>query len=153
MRNGDLALGGASLGQVTGPQKLVQDLRCALLERRGHDDAHPTFGSLIDGGLDLDGKEATSLVANSDLQYVAMRVEAEIRRIVADHQSRQLARAQSDRYTYGQSTLENGELLINLTNVNFVQVQDSLFCNVSLQTQGGVVSISVPLADSPLMTT
>jgi hypothetical protein len=154
IRNGDLALNGASLGQVTGTQKLVQDLRCAILEPRGHDDLHPTFGSLIDGGIDDSGREATSLVASSNAEYVAMRVSAEVRRIATEHQARQLARSQNDRYIYGKTTLDNSELLVNITSINFTQVQDSLFAQVELQVGSGpAITIDIPLADNVVLTT
>jgi len=151
LRNGDLALNGASFGQVSGPLKSVQDLRCAILERRGSDDHHPSFGSLIDGGIDTDGTEVTSVIANSDPRYVTSRVETEIRRLVAEQQRRQLARAQADRYAYGQSTLDNAELIVSVGSIGFTQVQDTLYVSVTLVMGNGAnVSIQVPVNDVPI---
>jgi hypothetical protein len=154
IRNGDLALNGASFAQVSGGQKLVQDLRCEILERRGNDDLHPSFGSLIDGGIDESGREATSLIASNNADYVAMRVTAEIRRIASSLQARQLERAQNDRYVYGKSTLDNGELLINISGIRFTQIQDSLYAQVDLQVGSGqAVTLAIPLADNMVLTT
>src|SRR6476661_2816084 len=95
LRNGDLAISGRSLGQTTGPSKLVQDLRCALLEPRGFDDLHPTFGSLIDGGQDEFGNQVAPLIGSTNWELAVLRIESEIRRIAADHQRRQLERAKN----------------------------------------------------------
>lgn len=151
IKNGDLALRGASLGQVTGGQKLVQDLRCAILESRGHDDHHPEFGSLIDGGTDESGQDVASVVASSNINYVTMRVQSEIRRIATAQQRRQLARSQADRYTYGSSTLDNGELLVNVAGIEMTQIQDTLLVRVNLQVGNGqTVSLNIPVNDVPI---
>jgi hypothetical protein len=152
LRNGDLALGGTRLGQVTGAQKLVQDLRCALLEPRGWDDAHPTYGSLLDGGRDDNGIEVASIVGTSNWERIALRVEGEIRRITALYQRMQLARAQQDRYTYGESTLSPDELLLNVTAVNMYQAQDTLLVRVTLQTGTGLATqIDIPISNTPVI--
>lgn len=146
IRNGDLALGGAQFGQVTGQAKLAQDLRCAILEQRGHDDMHRGFGSLIDGGYDDFGEYQESVVGSSDWQRVALRVEAEIRRICGEHQARQLERARQDRYQYGQSTLSPDELLLQVSRIDMQQAQDRLLVTVSIITgNGNHVTLNVPV--------
>lgn len=146
IRNGDLVSDGAQLAQVTNQNKLVQDLRCAILERKGHDDMHPSFGSLIDGGRDDQGYWVDSLIGEDEIEFVVAQVEADLRRLAADHQARQIARAENDRMTYGQSTLNNGELLHSVTGINFVQSQDKLLVTVSLQTgTGQTINLDVPV--------
>lgn len=146
LRNSDLALGGAQLGQVTGQAKLVQDLTCALLERRGTDDMHPGYGSLIDGGLDDFGVEQPSVFGSSDWQRIGLRVESEIRRICSEYQRAQLERARQDRYTYGKSTLSNDELLLQVNQISMYQAQDTLLVTVSITTGNSQqVSIDLPL--------
>lgn len=146
LRNGDLALGGAQLGQVTGQAKLVQDLRCAILEPRGHDDMHVTYGSLIDGGLDDYGVYQESLIGTNNWERAALRIESEIRRICLNHQRLQLERARQDRYTYGESTLNKDELLLQVADIKMQQAQDQLLVTVSIITgAGGVVDINVPI--------
>src|SRR5215210_2858194 len=109
LRNGDLTLSGTRLGQVVGSQKLVQDLRCAIMEQRGHDDMHPKFGSTIDGGRDDQGREVSGVVGLIDWDYAALTIQSEVQRIAGEYQRRQLARAQDDRYRFGESTLSAGE--------------------------------------------
>lgn len=147
LRNGDLSLGGTQLATVTGSQKLVQDLRCALLEPRGWDDLHPTYGSLLDGGRDDMGVEVDSIIGTSNWERIALRVEGEIRRICGLQQQAQLARAKADRYTYGESTLAPSELLVRVSNVQMFQAQDNLLVQVTLETgTGDVAQIDIPLA-------
>lgn len=147
LRNGDLALGGAQLGQVTGGAKLVQDLRCAILESRGMDDMHPLFGSLIDGGLDDYGVEQPSIIGTSDWDRIALRVDAEVRRICSEYQRQQLARAREDRYTYGESTLRSDELLLQVNSIQMVQAQDQLMVTVSITTGNGTEkTLDIPVS-------
>lgn len=146
LRNGDLALGGSRLGQVTGAQKLVQDLRCKILEPRGNDDMHTSLGSTIDGGIDELGNDIASVIGIADWEYVSLRIQNEIRRITNEHQRVQLARAQDDRYRYGESTLLNTELLVDVTSIQFNQVADTLFVQVQLVTgQGDTIPVIIPI--------
>lgn len=154
LRNGDLTLGGTSLGQTVGGNKLVQDLRCALLERRGHDVSHLTYGSLLDGGLDDFGVEQPSLIGTNDWNRIALRVEAEIRRISRVHQGAQLERARQDRLTYGESTLDPQELLLQIQDIKMIQAQDKLMVSVSLVTGNHqTITINTPIgSNTPVVT-
>jgi hypothetical protein len=148
INNGDLTTPGARLGQVAHGAKLVQDLRCALLERRGNDDMHPTFGSMIDGGRDEFGNEVQSIIGTHQWDFIAMRVEGEVRRICAEHQQRQLDRAKADRLTYGESTLGNDELLIRIGNFSMTQAQDRLLVQITLETGSGSHVLNIPITDT-----
>lgn len=136
--HGDFRLHGSHFGVVTDEQKLTQDLRCALLEKMGSDDLHPEFGSLIDGGRRLDGREVAGVVGESRLDLVVMAIESEVRRIGRDYQGRQLARVKSDRSVYNKSTIRPREALISITNINVEQIQDNLNITVTLQTATGL---------------
>jgi hypothetical protein len=149
LRNGDLSLGGTRLGSVTGGQKLVQDLRCAFLEPRGWDDIHPSYGSLLDGGLDDNGIQVDSVIGTNNWERIALRVEGEIRRICALYQQSQVDRARADRYTYGESTLAPNELLIRVSSVQMYQAQDTLLAHVTLETGiGDTVEIDIPVSSA-----
>lgn len=146
LRGGDLSIDGATLGRVTGAQKLVQDLRCALLESRGFDDLHPTFGSLIDGGIDEYGNSVQSIIGSIDWEFAALRIQSEIRRVAAEYQKQQTNRARNDRSVLGQSTLTNDELLLDVSNIAMTQAQDRLMVNVTLQTATGqTIPLDIPL--------
>lgn len=154
LRNGDLNLSGTKLGQATGAQKLVQDLRCAILEPRGNDDMHPNFGSIIDGGIDKFGREVESVIGSSDWAFVALRVQNEIQRLSQELQQRQISRAKNDRYTYGESTLDPQEMLLALSGLQLLQVQDTLVVQVTLTTGSGrEIPITVPVADGTVLST
>jgi hypothetical protein len=154
IRNGDLSVSGAKLGVVTGGSKLAQDLRCALLTERGSDDLHPTFGSLIDGGRNDAGDWVPSLIGSTDWELIAMRVEAEIRRICLEQQARQVSRSQADRMVYGRSTLSNDELLLQVDRVQMFQAMDSLMVRVSITTGSGQTqTVDVAVSDQAPITT
>lgn len=152
LRNGDLALSGASYGTVTGEEKLVQDLRCALLERMGTDPSHPGFGSLIDGGRTPDGNYTPGVIGETRADLVLLAIESDIRRIAREHQARQLTRAKSDRLTYNKSTLGGREVLVNVTKIAASQVNDSLNVTVTLQTAGtNPVSVDITVPNPTLL--
>lgn len=151
LRGGDLVIGGSSFGMATEQQKLVQDLRGAILERMGTDEDHPWFGSLIDGGR-LNGVEQESLIATDDWDYAVLAVEGEIRRIVDQYQKQQLARTEQDRTAYGKPTLTPGEILMGVSNIQFFQAQDNLLCRVTLVTGADAeIPLNVPLGSNALI--
>lgn len=145
IQNGDLSLNGGSYGTVSGSQKLAQDLKCALLERMGTDDAHPNFGSLIDGGV-ANGVEQPSLIATTDWTHAIALIESEIRRIINQYQASQVRRSENDRMTYGKPTLTPDELLVAISSIQFFQVQDALVVKVGIQTgANNTININLPL--------
>lgn len=151
LRGGDLVIDGSSFGTVSHQNKLVQDLRCAILERMGTDEDHPWFGSLIDGGR-LNGKEQASIIATDDWDVAVLAVESEIRRIVDQYQKQQIARSERDRSVYGKPTLVPGELLMAVSNIEFYQAQDNLLCRVGLVTGADAeITINVPLGTNTLV--
>lgn len=132
--NGDLTLGNASYGTVTGEQKLVQDLRAYILEKMGTDDMHPTYGSTINGGRLADGTEVQGSIGIANNALALAEVESEIRRIASDYQARQLQRAKDDRITYGKVTLTKGEVLLGIGNIDVKQYADTLDLTITLNT-------------------
>lgn len=152
LRNGDLALFGSQLGVVSREQKLVQDLRCALLEHMGNDSMHPEFGSLIDGGRKPDGTEVTGVLGEGDLDLVVMAVEAEILRVIRAYQAKQLARAKGDRMTYNKSTLSPAEVVLGVQTVDVSMNLDQLNITVGLiSANNRHVTLSFPF-DAPGLT-
>lgn len=149
LQNGDLALEGRHVAQVSGTAKLVQDLKCAILEPRGHDSYHPSFGSIIDGGVNQQGVYVTSVIGDSDWAFVALRVETEIRRICSEYQRTQIERDKADRIRYGRSTLDLSEILEAVTNVNITQIQDTMRVQVAIRTASGrATTIEIPVAEN-----
>lgn len=146
LQYGDFVVESASLGTATRQRKLLQDIRCALLERMGTDSLHPSYGSLIDGGVTPDGTEVSGVIGQADLDLALLEIESEIQRVVRDYQRKQLDRAKRDKQTYGRATLEPEEVLIELTGINFKQSQDVLKVTIGLQTAtGDNFEIELPL--------
>lgn len=132
--NGDLVLDGGHLGTTSGEGKLLQDLRHYLLEKMGSDPMYPWYGSLIDGGRMPNGRIVNSPIGGYDFRSIALDIETDIRRIAADYQRRQLERAKADRLRYNKTTLTAGEILAELTFVNFEQRQDALVVHIGVMT-------------------
>lgn len=132
--HGDFAVESAHLSTVTGSQKLVQDFRCAVLEQMGTDNLHRDFGSLIDGGTNVDGVVSNGVIGMTDLQQVALIIESEINRIARYIQRAQLERAKSDKLTYGRATLTPQEVLLALNGIQMEQREDRIKVIVGLTT-------------------
>lgn len=149
IKNGDLAPEGNRFAQVNGTAKLVQDLKCSILESRGFDRFHPEFGSIIDGGIDEYGNYSPSLIGETDWDFAALKIESEIRRICTEHQRRQIERDKIDRTRYGRSTIDPSEMLDSVSRVEIQQAQDKMMVNVLIRTaSGATTSLRVPVADN-----
>ncbi len=135
--NGDFRVDAAHLGMVTRQHKLIQDFRCAILEKMGTDNVHPSFGSIIDGGRTPDGVEASSIIGESDLDLVVLEIESELTRIARNIQRVQLARAKQDKITLGRATLDPHEVLVELAGIDFSQTFDQLRITVKITTARG----------------
>lgn len=135
--NGDLAFNGNDLSTVTGSDKLVQDLACCILEPMGTDDMHPSFGSLIDGGIDSSGNFNPGVIGAPNNAATAGLVDSEITRICNQYQASQQARYQSDLAAYGTSTLTASEVLLSIGGISNTVNQDQLEVTAVLQTGTG----------------
>lgn len=149
IRNGDLVLGGSSLGTVTSSDKLVQDLRCALLEPRGFESIDPDYGSTLDGGY-VNGVYQNGVIGETDLSRIQSIVKGEIQRVAKHHQDLQYSRITDDRSKYGSSTLSGGELLIDVSDIDIYQIQDTLIVSVTLSVGNGTTTINVPIPGNVL---
>jgi len=153
LRNGDFDVQRAQLGKVTGYQKLVQDFRCALLTRMGSDPLHPGWGSLLDGGTTLDGRDVPGVIGTEDFDLAMAVIETEIRRIAEYFQNRQLRRVKEERQRYSKSTLTASEILVGISNIRPIQVGTTLNVLVTLTTgSGDSVDVTIPLTDDSLVT-
>jgi hypothetical protein len=149
---GDLVLDGQHFGTVINEAKLVQDLRHFILSRMGDDALHPSYGSLLDGGVTPDGRVRESVIGQMNSRLMQLEIESEIRRIARVYQNMQVDRAKRDRARYNKSTLTGGEILAAVTNVSFKPVADSLTVIVTIQSaRGGEANLNLDLA--PVITT
>jgi hypothetical protein len=133
LHNGDLTLNQASYGTVTGEAKLVQDLRCYILEEMGTDDVHPSYGAILNGGTLSDGTTAPGFIGLVNDDFTQLQIESELQRIVSSYQGLQLSRARDDRLVYGKTTLTRNEILMS-ANFDFAASLDTLTITLSLTT-------------------
>lgn len=146
--NGDLNPQGPSgLAQVTGSQKLIQDLRCWYLTAIGSNPLHLDYGSSLDGGPGTDGTPIMSLLGNVIDANLILQVEAEIRRVLAAYQQQQVQRLLQDQQNLsGKNTFSQGELLQQVDSVNVSQVGDVLVANVQITTMDGTtIATALPV--------
>lgn len=146
--NGDLSFNGSSLDTVQGSDKLVQDLMCCVLEPMGTDDMHPTFGSLIDGGIDQDGDQVPGVIGTPNDAYAAAYVDSEIQRICQQYQTQQQTRYTNDIAVYGTSTITASEALLSIDDISAVSSMDHLIVTASLSTGSGQIPVSLPIASN-----
>lgn len=147
LRHGDLDLSSASLGTATDETKLVQDLRCFILERMGTDDLHLDYGSLLDGGI-RNGQYVEGVVGNPNNQFTSAAVQAEIRRIVGLYQTQQLDRARSDLALYGKATLTKGEVLLSVSTIDITHDHEYMTVTINLTTGRGTdLSLSLGIGN------
>lgn len=141
LKDGDLNPSGA-LGYrvVTGPQKLIQDLRGWILEPRGSDPLHPEYGSTLDGGIYPDGTAASTMIGETVTKELAMNIEQELRRVLLAYQTLQLRRVEREQYELGgKNTLAPGEALLRIKGIEMKQVATMVVAAVQIQSNGGQV--------------
>lgn len=148
IKGGDLSLGGpGGLSVVTSTDKLIQDLKCWILEAIGTDPLHPDYGSMLDGGGVPGGPQMNGLIGTTIDQTTLLQVEAEIRRILSLYQQQQINRIQVEKALYaGKHTYTFGELLYSVDGVTATQFKDTIIVNVSIRTANGQsISFSQPV--------
>jgi phage baseplate assembly protein W len=124
--DGDLALGSHGFAEVANEEKLIQDLRCELLEPKGLNPLNPQYGSNLEGELSSD-----FMTTDNELMT---RIEADIMEVIKSYQDRQLARAKYDKMVRGSATLTPKEVVVAAQISNFVPNQTSVNVTVDITT-------------------
>lgn len=148
IKNGDLNFSGpGGFATVSGQQKLVQDLKCWILEPRGTDPMHPDYGSTLDGGLLPDGTHIDSVIGDVISSETLVKIESEIRRVLQAYQQQQLDRLTRENAQYGgKNTFSADEILQSILAVNLQQVADTVFVQCVIQTPDGTqLSFTQPI--------
>jgi len=133
---------------VDGTNKLIQDLKNWMLEPKGTDPFHPSYGSILDGGVQEDGSYSASTIGNMLTSEDLMMIEGEIRRILRAYQRQQLDRLSRESVSYGRgkNTLSIGEILLSVNNVNVWQIGDTAIVEIHITTgSGNLVTFNQPL--------
>jgi hypothetical protein len=143
--HGDLGFNGHQMTTVEGGEKIVQDLGSCVLEPMGTDDMHPSFGSLIAGGIQSDGTYNEGIIGQPNDAYAASFVDAEIQRIITQYQAQQADRHGRDIATYGRSTLTASEVVLTVQQIAATAAQNQLLVTANLQTGTGDLPLDVPV--------
>lgn len=145
LQNGDLVKGkGNSLSVIRGPEKVAQDIFAWLLEPYGTDPLNPTLGSFIEapeGSVVFVNNQEIILPSNyRDL------VISEVKRILSVYRNRQNTRLEVESSLYGgKYTLDDNEL-INSFSVDWEQVTDTLYIDITLEMYSGdLIDLEVPV--------
>lgn len=127
LTGGDLNLDGGDYGIVTGPEKVVQDLQCWILEPMGNDVMHPTYGSIME--------DVVGGFLNAEQM---MNIEAEIRRVIMSYSAQQADRNSRDTVVYGgKNTLSPGEICTGISKIVIEPAADTAICWVYITTANG----------------
>ena len=144
LQNGDFVPSRGSLAVARNETKLIQDLKCYILEEIGNDPYHPEYGSKLNGGQE-NGVRIQGVLGRSG-QFAQLEAESELRRIVSNYQKLQLVRARTDHVARGQISLDRGEVLVSLSGITFTQEQDTMTAKLTIQTgDGSTFDIGVPV--------
>lgn len=145
IRTGDLALDGpGGMSVVNGHDKLIQDLKCWMLEQVGNDPMHPELGSALDGGILPDGTIIETTIGNIITKKAVLDLENEVRRVIGLYQQNQLSKIRSEQMLYGGIYhLDPSEILLGIANVQVIQTGATLVASITIRTADNVL---IPLA-------
>lgn len=145
--NGDLVMGtGRGFSLVLGRDKLLQDLRLWVLERMGIDPSTPTYGNLLDGGVQ-EGDQVEGFIGG------IMTADAlnEIRNIIIDllqrYQSMQFEKIRNETMRYlGENTLDEDEILQSIESVTVKDLGTLALAQVVVTTLAGSnIKMTLPI--------
>lgn len=124
LADGDLVVGLSRRAQfVAGKDKLIQDLKLWLAEPLGWGPTTPNFGSLLD-----------SYVGNADPQTAAVRIEAEVRRVLGLYQTFQFQRLRQAKERGTLSYWNRSGILAGIKDVTSEVLYDRVIIVVTIQT-------------------
>lgn len=125
--DGDLVIGTDSdYAKVTGPAKMIQDLRCALLEPLGNDRFHPGYGSRLE-----------DFIALSNDEEAAFEVESEVRRVVSNYAAVQRDMVEAETFGGEETTFTTDEIIDSLTGISAKITDETVRVTVGLATAAG----------------
>lgn len=149
IKNGDIYAPGGSFATVTGVNKLLQDLRCWILTRMGTNEFQPSYGSLLDGGVEPDGTIVQSPIGSvtSDWSSIESFTASDIQRVCSSYQKEQARRIEEDQETYNKITLIPEEILKSVNSIEFNIVESTkLGVLVSISNvKGEIGTLEIPV--------
>lgn len=128
LSNGDLTLTGRVFAEVSGTNKVAQDLRGALAEPVGNDRFHPGWGSTLDNFISTITDENT-----------AFEIEAEVNRVISNYAAVQRDKVEADIYSDSETRFTTDEILQRIGGVSATVEQDRVSVDIRLLTASGEV--------------
>lgn len=128
--NGDLAIGQRGYAEVTGLDKIRQDLGMAVLTPYGSDRFHPTWGSTLE-----------SKIGTAQGPMTEQLIKSEITRVVQNYmivQSNTLTQAQANGYV---SPYANEDLVTGIVAIDATSTFDTVAVNCQVTTASSAVAI------------
>lgn len=145
--NGDLAIGpGRKFEQVSGKDKLLQDLRLWVLEKIGIDPATPGYGSRLDGGTE-NGVDVPSFIGQFVEEQTIMEIRAEIIDLISRYQTMQYNSIRDETIRYGgPNTYTPDQVVAGIESVDVQAVGTLILAQVIINTlTGDTVTITMPV--------
>ena len=135
---GDLSVTGRHYDTVSGKDKLIQDLRCLLIERVETDPATPDFGSRF---------ETEDYIGQAYTEILASEARADVQALIQRYQQAQLEKLKQETITYGgRNTFNEGEVIETIDSIQSTFSGTTLLIRVTLTTMAGdTIKIDVPL--------
>jgi len=135
---GDLNVTGRHYDTVRGKDKLMQDLRCLLIEQVGTDPATPGWGSALDTDSYVGAVYSDALAAEARMDIMAL---------LQGYQAAQLEKLKQETIQYdGLNTFEEGEVIESIDEITTLQVGTTLLVRINLTTVAGdQIRIDVPV--------
>lgn len=123
IQNGDLVLGTNGYAEVTGIDKISQDLKIAVLTPFGSDRFHPNWGCTLESKIGTPQSALTSQVIASEITRVVG--------VLMSQQQSQLQTAQNNGYV---SPYGNADLISAISSLSVVPSYDTVTVNCSIST-------------------
>lgn len=130
LSNGDLTPTGRVFAEVSGTNKVAQDLRCALAEPLGNDRFHPGWGSTLGDYI--------ATIADGDTEF---EIEAEVNRVISNYAAVQRDKVEADIYSDSGTRFTTDEILQRVAGVNATVAADRINVDIRLQTASGEVVV------------
>lgn len=143
---GDLAIQSRAYQTVTGRAKLIQDLRCWILEPLGTDPATPDFGTRLEGVL-TNTEEYAGVIGAALTSQLVNELQTELLDQLLRYQALQVSKMQDDVVRYdGQTTLDPDEVIQSVDGVDAVVDGDTILIQITLTTFASTsLTITIPV--------
>lgn len=151
--NGDLVIGaGRGLDLVSSRQKLLQDLRLWVLEKMGIDPSTPTYGNLLDGGINDNGSQIEGYIGRIMTDDALNEIRNTVIDLLQRYQTMQYEKIRGETLRYlGENTLDEDEILDDIRSVVVRDLGTTALVQVNIGTlAGNAIKLTIPIPDGAI---